>query len=137
MLSDLIQASSDGDLIKLTQILAQASSLDIEQKGASFSPHIPLLCPISPPHPTIHPFLRALLSYLPIAPKDQDGVTPLIAAVKNGHRDVVKALLDHGTPHIPTPHFAPIEHVSPYQVPTLPMRQLMASRSSTRQMPAL
>ncbi|KAI0040803.1 hypothetical protein FA95DRAFT_1611504 [Auriscalpium vulgare] len=28
--------------------------------------------------------------------KDQDGVTPLIAAVKNGHYDVVKALLFHG-----------------------------------------
>lgn len=28
---------------------------------------------------------------------DQDGVTPLIEAVKNGHVEVVKALLDKGT----------------------------------------
>jgi ankyrin repeat protein len=32
-------------------------------------------------------------------------VTPLIAAVKNGHRDVVKALLDHGVPHGPSLYF--------------------------------
>ena len=106
-------------------------------RHTSSSPPRPPSLLTSPSYPTLHPVLRAILSYLPITPQDQDGVTPLIAAVKNGHRDVVKALLDHGTPHMPTPHFAPIEHVSPYQVPTLPMRQLMASRSSTRQMPAL
>jgi hypothetical protein len=96
----------------------------------------PPLCTTSLTHPALHPVLRAFLSYLPIAPKDQDGVTPLIAAVKNGHRDVVKTLLDHGTPHLHTPHLAPIQHVATYQVPTLPMPRVMASRSSTRQMPA-
>lgn len=106
MLSDLLQASLDGDLNKVTQILAQPSASDfIEQKGTFLllllsSPA--LLCAASLTHPALHLVLRAFLSYLPIAPKDQDGVTPLIAAVKNGHRDVVKALLDHGTPHICT-----------------------------------
>jgi hypothetical protein len=98
MISDLLQASFDGELNKVNQILAQPSPLDIEQKGAPFSPppHLPF-CLTSPSHPTLHPVLRASLSSLPITPKDQDGVTPLIAAVKNGHRDVVKALLGHGT----------------------------------------
>ncbi|KAH9065652.1 hypothetical protein EDB87DRAFT_1679379 [Lactarius vividus] len=76
MISDLLQASSDGDLNKLNQLLAQPSSLDIEQK-------------------------------------DQDGVTPLIAAVKNGHRDVVKALLDHGAnPAHPSTHGLPEQYTS-------------------------
>ncbi|KAI9444707.1 hypothetical protein H4582DRAFT_2070474 [Lactarius indigo] len=76
MISDLLQASSDGDLNKLNQLLAQPSSLDIEQK-------------------------------------DQDGVTPLIAAVKNGHRDVVKALLDHGAnPAHPSAHGLPEQYTS-------------------------
>jgi hypothetical protein len=56
-------------------------------------------------HHTLHPVLRASLMSLLIATKDQDGVTPLIAAVKNGHRDVVKALLDHGVPHGPSLYF--------------------------------
>ncbi len=136
MLSDLLQASSDGDLNKVNQLLAQPSSLDIEQKGTSFSP-LPLFCPTSPSHSTLHPVLRASLPSLPITPKDQDGVTPLIAAVKNGHRDVVKALLGHGMPNLPTLHLALVQHVATYQVPTLPMPRLMASRSSTRQMPTL
>ena len=135
MLSDLLQASSDGDLNKVTQILAQPSTLDMEQKGASFSPPplTPPFCPTSPSHPALHPVLRAAHSSLPTTPKDQDGVTPLIAAVKNGHRDVVKALLVHGTPHMPTLHLALVRHVAAHQVQTLPMRRRMASRSSTRQ----
>lgn len=40
--------------------------------------------------------LLAQASPLDIEEKDQDGVTLLIAAVKNGHHDVVKALLGHG-----------------------------------------
>ncbi|KAI0308304.1 hypothetical protein B0F90DRAFT_1813583 [Multifurca ochricompacta] len=76
MVSDLWQASSDGDLNKVNELLAQASPLDIEEK-------------------------------------DQDGVTPLIAAVKNGHRDVVKALLDHGAnPAHTSTHGLPEQYTS-------------------------
>jgi len=101
MVSDLIQACSDGDLNKVNQLLAQASPLDIEEKGASlflffFAPHIS--------HHIIHPLLRASPPFLLIFSTDQDGMTPLIAAVKNGHRDVVKALLGHGMSHVPSPH---------------------------------
>ena len=67
-------------------------------RHTSSSPPRPPSLLTSPSYPTLHPVLRAILSYLPITPQDQDGVTPLIAAVKNGHRDVVKALLDHGSP---------------------------------------
>ena len=100
MVSDLSQACSQGDLNKVNQLFAQPSPLDIEEKGLPlfhifFVPH--------PSHHTLHPFLRASLLSLLIFFKDQDGVTPLIAAVKNGHRDVVKALLSHGAPHLPFP----------------------------------
>ncbi|KAI0275339.1 hypothetical protein BC834DRAFT_965733 [Gloeopeniophorella convolvens] len=48
-----------------------------------------------------------------IEEKDQDGVTPLIAAVKNGHHDVVKALLDHGAnPAHASSHGLPEQYTS-------------------------
>jgi hypothetical protein len=50
MLSDLLQASNDGDLNKVTQILAQPSVGDIiEQKGASVLPLLPS-SPFFAPH---------------------------------------------------------------------------------------
>ncbi|KAI0003782.1 hypothetical protein BJV74DRAFT_881593 [Russula compacta] len=50
---------------------------------------------------------------LDIEEKDQDGVTPLIAAVKNGHRDVVKALLGHGAnPAHASAHGLPEQYTS-------------------------
>jgi ankyrin repeat protein len=100
MVSDLSQACSEGDLNKVNQLLAQASPLDIEEKG------LPLFHNFFVPHPshhTLHPSLRASPLSLLVSSKDQDSVTPLIAAVKNGHRDVVKALLSHGAPHLPCP----------------------------------
>ncbi|KAI0294975.1 hypothetical protein BC826DRAFT_1104445 [Russula brevipes] len=76
MVSELLQACSDGDLNKVSQLLTQASPLDVEEK-------------------------------------DQDGVTPLIAAVKNGHRDVVKALLGHGAnPAHTSTHGLPEQYTS-------------------------
>ena len=99
--ADLFHACKDGDLNKVNQLLAQASPLDIEEKGASpfpffFASHLS--------HRTFHPVKHTspLLSLVP--PKDQDGVTPLIAAVKNGHHDVVKALLGHGALPVPARH---------------------------------
>ncbi|KAH9960760.1 hypothetical protein BGW80DRAFT_1361572, partial [Lactifluus volemus] len=76
MVSDLLNACSDGDINKLNHLLAHPSPLDIEEK-------------------------------------DQDGLTPLIAAVKNGHRDVVKALLDHGAnPAHTSTHGLPEQYTS-------------------------
>ena len=96
--ADLLQACSAGDLNRVNQLVNQASPLDIEEKGASpflffLPPHISHRSPrpvrhTSPPLPLV-------------PPKDQDGVTPLIAAVKNGHHDVVKALLGHGVLPVP------------------------------------
>ncbi len=96
--ADLFHACLDGDLNKVNQLLAQAPPLDIEEKGASpfyifLSSHIS--------HRTLHPVQYAPPLLLLLPPKDQDGVTPLIAAVKNGHHDVVKALLGHGVLPVP------------------------------------
>ncbi|EIN14030.1 hypothetical protein PUNSTDRAFT_140422 [Punctularia strigosozonata HHB-11173 SS5] len=59
MVSALWQASAEGNLELVSDLLKDASSADIEIK-------------------------------------DHDGVTPLIEAVKNGHVEVVRALLDRG-----------------------------------------
>ena len=57
-------------------------------------------------------------------------MTPLIEAVKNGHYDVVKALLDKG---MPPPHLL-YRFLTPFsQVPTLTTRRVKAFRRSTRQ----
>ena len=98
MVFDLSKACSDGDLNKVNQLLAQAPPLDIEEKGASLFLFF-FVPPLS--YHTLHPLSRASPLFLLNATQDQDGVTPLIAAVKNGHRDVVKALLGHGMSHVP------------------------------------
>ena len=95
---DLFQACSDGDLNKVNQLLAQPSPLDIEEKGA---PPFLIFLPSHISHRTLHPVQHASPLLLLVPPKDQDGVTPLIAAVKNGHHDVVKALLAHGVLPVP------------------------------------
>ncbi|KAI9509522.1 hypothetical protein F5148DRAFT_1345672 [Russula earlei] len=57
--------------------------------------------------------ILAQASPLDIEEKDQDGVTPLITAVKNGHRDVVKALLGHGAnPAHPSTQGLPEQYTS-------------------------
>ena len=101
MVSDLSQACLDGDLNKVNQLLLQASPLDIEEKGAS--PFLFFFCQtsLSSCSPSR---LTCISSPSSCLPKDQDGVTPLIGAVKNGHHDVVKALLGHGVPHILAPY---------------------------------
>lgn len=99
--ADLFHACSDGDLNKVNQLLPQASPLDIEEKGAS--PFLFFL-PLHISHRTLHPVQHASPHLLLVPPKDQDGVTPLIAAVKNGHHDVVKALLGHGALPVPARH---------------------------------
>ncbi len=101
MVADLFQACFDGDLNRVNHLLTQASPLDIEEKGL---PLFYIFFVPYPSHHTPHPVLRASLLSLLVSSKDQDGVTPLIAAVKNGHRDVVKALLGHGAPHLPSFH---------------------------------
>ncbi|KAI0066457.1 hypothetical protein BV25DRAFT_1796507 [Artomyces pyxidatus] len=76
MVSELWKASSEGNLGRVNELLAQVSTVEIEIK-------------------------------------DQDGVTPLIAAVKNGHYDVVKALLDSGaSPLNPSSHGLPEQYTS-------------------------
>ena len=59
MISDLLQASSDGDLNIVNQILAHPSSLDIEQKGPSPPPFLPHITdsPDSSSHHTRFSFL--------------------------------------------------------------------------------
>jgi ankyrin repeat protein len=100
MVSDLLQACSEGDLNRVNQLLTQASPLDIEEKG------LPLFYIFFVPYPSHHilrPLLRASPLSLLVPSQDQSGVTPLIAAVKNCHRDVVKALLGYGAPHLLNP----------------------------------
>ena len=101
MVSDLSLACLGGDLNKVNQLLPQASPLDIEEKGASPFLFFFLQTSFSSCSPSC---LTCVLSPSSCPSKDQDGVTPLIAAVKNGHHDVVKALLGHGVPHILSPY---------------------------------
>ncbi|TFY72414.1 hypothetical protein EVG20_g596 [Dentipellis fragilis] len=76
MVSELWNASSQGDLPTVHALLVQLSSADIEIK-------------------------------------DQEGVTPLIVAVKNGHHDVVKALLEKGAnPENASVHGVPAQYTS-------------------------
>ncbi|THH18547.1 hypothetical protein EW146_g2451 [Bondarzewia mesenterica] len=87
MVSELWKASSEGDLAKVNELLAQAAPADVEINGQfSLDRHF---------------FQRGNHVALPSLAdtslhQDQDGVTPLIEAVKNSHYDVVKALLDRG-----------------------------------------
>jgi len=77
MVSALWKACADGDLQRTNELLAEATALDVELKG-------PIL-PFSALH-TTH------ITY----PPDHTGVTALIEAVRNGHVDVVRALLEKG-----------------------------------------
>lgn len=65
---------------------------------------------------------------------DHTGATPLIVAVKNGHVEIIKALLDRGTPHrrisrFPATPISPTAFSPPYQVPTLITLQARGART--------
>jgi ankyrin repeat protein len=79
MVSTIWKVASEGDLEKVKELLNEPSSIDIEIKG---KPNRFSLFPGS--NPTRAP------------PSDHTGATPLIQAVRNGHRDVVKELLQTG-----------------------------------------
>ncbi|KAG6875955.1 hypothetical protein C0993_006585, partial [Termitomyces sp. T159_Od127] len=74
MASALSTACSSGDADAVRALLDAAAPADLEAKG---------LCPCAP-----------AAAHSP--PADQFGVTPLIEAVRNGHADIVQALLDKG-----------------------------------------
>ena len=77
MVSPLWIASSEGRLEEVQDLLRTASNADVNVKGMCGS-------------------LVALPLFAELC-IDQNGITPLIEAVKNGHVEVVHALLAHGT----------------------------------------
>jgi ankyrin repeat protein len=88
MVSALWKACSDGDIESVHEFLKNATAVDIEIKGMIRSIFIPGYCP---QFPSVIPNCFINFSY-----SDHTGVTPLIEAVKNGHLEVVRALLDRG-----------------------------------------
>jgi ankyrin repeat protein len=95
MVSALWKACAEGDLEKVHQLLKDASTLDIEIRGkytrSSVKPYLLSGDPFN-----ILQFTTQLIihSFFLV---DHTGVTPLIEAIKNGHVEVVKALLDKGS----------------------------------------
>lgn len=81
MASPLWNAASEGNIDTLLALLHNTSPADIEIKGMSLS----LLSALS----------RVFFKFPFLI--DHTGATPLQEAVKNGHLDVVKALLDKGS----------------------------------------
>lgn len=81
MPSPLWNAASEGNIGVLLALLHNASPADVEIKGMS-------LCLVSA-------LSRVFLKFHFLI--DHSGATPLQEAVKNGHLDVVKALLDKGS----------------------------------------
>jgi len=81
MVSPLWNAASEGNIDTLLALLHNASPADIEIKGMSLF----LVSALS----------RVFLNFHFLI--DHTGATPLQEAVKNGHLDVVKALLDKGS----------------------------------------
>ncbi|KAJ6575361.1 hypothetical protein B0H19DRAFT_638880 [Mycena capillaripes] len=97
MVSNLWKACSQGDLQTVNQILDTAESVDIEIKGprrltALLFSFLTFPALFLPPISSISTFFLLFFSPSP----DHTGVTPLIEAVKNGHAEVVRALLDKG-----------------------------------------
>jgi ankyrin repeat protein len=78
MVSPLWKACSAGDLQNVIELLKEASSIDIEIKG-----HFAFLRKFN---------LKLNIHLYP----DHTGSTPLIEAIRNGHIEVVRALLDKG-----------------------------------------
>lgn len=85
MVSVLWKACSEGDLENVHESLKEASAIDIEIKGM-----VPSYSVIA------HNSVLALVLFTNFSYSDHTGVTPLIEAVKNGHLDVVRVLLDKG-----------------------------------------
>ena len=81
MVSPLWNAASEGNVESVRALLHNASPADIEIKGTS-----PRLVSASS---RVFFYFRFLI--------DHTGATPLQEAVKNGHLDVAKALLDKGS----------------------------------------
>ncbi|KAG5654718.1 hypothetical protein H0H81_007474 [Sphagnurus paluster] len=75
MVSALWKACSAGDLTAVQGLLADATTVDLEIRGQ---------CPFAPYQNSTQ------------CSSDHSGATPLIEAVRNGHVDVVKALLEKG-----------------------------------------
>lgn len=90
MVSPLWNASSEGDADQVQLLLSEASPIDIEIKGRLHElfmndSHLIIFCVC----------FSTSLSTLFVT--DGSGATPLVQAVKNGHAEVVRALLDAGT----------------------------------------
>ena len=89
MVSPIWKAASEGDLEKVKELLNEPSSIDIEIKGQPYEFSLS-----TAPHLT------------GISSTDHTGATPLIQAVRNGHRDVVKELLQTGGMRKPSRMFS-------------------------------
>jgi len=85
MVSPLWKACSDGDIQKVHELLNEPSAVDIELKGAH--------------HQLSSSALRSPARWKITLTRDLDhtGATPLIEAVRNGHVEVVKYLLEKGS----------------------------------------
>lgn len=90
MVSALWKAASEGDLQAVNEFLEHASALDIELKGMCLY--------LSISQVSLHLLLSNIFhAIVPACIRlDHTGVTPLIEAIKNGHVDVVRALLGKG-----------------------------------------
>ncbi|KAH8119909.1 hypothetical protein DFH11DRAFT_1721811 [Phellopilus nigrolimitatus] len=91
MVSPLWNASGEGDLAQVEYILKDASTIDIEIKGARLDHHE--TCSL-----LTTGLSRIFLCFCctPLARSDDNGATPLVQAVKSGHGHVVRALLHAG-----------------------------------------
>jgi ankyrin repeat protein len=96
MVSALWKACAEGDLENVHQLLQDASTLDLEIRGKHTSGSLE----------HIHDLFNCLQSFCTTNSihissffflTDHTGVTPLIEAIKNGHVEVVRALLDKGS----------------------------------------
>lgn len=87
MASSLMLAAAEGNLQKVQDLLNEATVADIEFKGMFNR------------RPDLRRAQQASVNTTDAAnfrPLDQNGVTALIEAVRNGHVDVVRTLLDKG-----------------------------------------
>ena len=90
MVSALLHACSSGDLPQIQLLLQDLPQVDLEAKGSSPT------CRFAAPLLTVCLTATLFPVCATIACADDAGVTPLAHAIRNGHVEIVRVLLDAG-----------------------------------------